>query len=46
MSEREVLLLTRNLTKEYQLKNRFGIRKKQVVHAVSDVSLRSTGERP
>lgn len=39
MSEKEVLLLTRNLTKEYQLKNNFGIRKKQVVHAVSDVSL-------
>ncbi len=39
MSEKEVLLLTRNLTKEYELKNNFGIRKKQVVHAVSDVSL-------
>ena len=39
MSEREVLLSTRNLTKEYQLKNSFGVRKKQVVHAVSGVSL-------
>ena len=39
MTEREVLLSTRNLTKEYQLKNSFGIRRKQVVHAVSGVSL-------
>ena len=39
MSGREILLETRNLTKEYQLKNNFGIRKKQVVHAVSDVSI-------
>lgn len=39
MMGREVLLETRNLTKEYQLKNNFGIRKKQVVHAVSGVSL-------
>ncbi|MCI8887259.1 MAG: dipeptide ABC transporter ATP-binding protein [Hungatella sp.] len=39
MSEREVLLLTRNLTKEYELKNNFGIRKRQVVHAVSNVSI-------
>ena len=31
---------TRNLTKEYQLKNSFGIRKKQVVHAVSGVSIK------
>lgn len=39
MSEREVLLMTRNLTKEYELKNSFGVKKKQVVHAVSDVSI-------
>ena len=39
MTEREVLLSTRNLTKEYQLKNSFGIRRKQVVHSVSGVSL-------
>ena len=39
MSGREILLETRNLTKEYQLKNNFGIRKKQAVHAVSDVSI-------
>ena len=39
MSQKEVLLATQNLTKEYQLKNNFGIRKKQVVHAVSDVSI-------
>ena len=39
MSEREILLETRNLTKEYQLKNNFGVRKRQAVHAVSDVSL-------
>lgn len=39
MNEREVLLETRNLTKEYQMKNNFGIQKKQVLHAVSDVSL-------
>lgn len=39
MSEKEVLLLTRNLTKEYRLKNNFGISKKQVVHAVSGVSI-------
>ncbi len=39
MSEREVLLLTRRLTKEYRLKNSFGVSKKQVVHAVSGVSL-------
>ena len=39
MSEREILLETRNLTKEYPLKNSFGIRGKQVVHAVSGVDL-------
>lgn len=39
MSEKEVLLLTRNLTKEYRMKNNFGISKKQVVHAVSGVSI-------
>lgn len=39
MSEKEVLLLTRKLTKEYRLKNSFGVSKKQVVHAVSQVSL-------
>ena len=39
MSEKEVLLLTRDLTKEYKLKNSFGISKKQVVHAVSGVSI-------
>lgn len=39
MSQKEVLLATQNLTKEYQLKNNFDIRKKQVVHAVSDVSI-------
>lgn len=39
MREKEVLLLTRNLTKEYRLKNSFGVSKKQVVHAVSGVSL-------
>ena len=39
MSEREILLETRNLTKEYQLKNNFGVRKRQAVHAVSDESL-------
>jgi len=37
---REVLLETRDLTKEYPLKNNFGIRKKEVVHAVSGVSLK------
>lgn len=39
MREREVLLETRNLTKEFELKNNFGIRRKQAVHAVSGVSL-------
>ena len=39
MREKEVLLLTRNLTKEYRMKNNFGISKKQVVHAVSGVSI-------
>lgn len=39
MKEKEILLTTRNLTKEYQLKNNFGIREKQVVHAVSGVSI-------
>ncbi len=39
MNRSEVLLETRNLTKEYQLRNNFGIRKKQVVHAVSGVSI-------
>lgn len=39
MNEREILLTTQDLTKEYELKNNFGIRRKQVVHAVSGVNL-------
>lgn len=46
MREKEVLLLTRNLTKEYRLKNSFGVSKKQVVHAVSGVSLEIYKGRP
>ncbi len=39
MSGKTVLLETRDLTKEYPLSSNLGIKSRQVVHAVSDVSL-------
>ena len=39
MTEKKVLMKAEHLTKEYGVRSAFGVKKKEAVHAVSDVSL-------